>query len=125
DVFHLRFFNSVHHTTGIRKPFFSKHESILVGFRVCAAPGLVRSTLAAFLYVEQGQLLQAKSRWWPAYTLRTDRSPVGSRCRYSLLPRRGFSGRHQQQHDHQARSEEHTSELQSRENLVCRLLLEK
>src|SRR5207302_6962944 len=31
-----------------------------------------------------------------------------------------------QQHAHRvARSEEHTSELQSRENLVCRLLLEK
>src|SRR5690606_40313790 len=29
------------------------------------------------------------------------------------------------QYPHQARSEEHTSELQSRENLVCRLLLEK
>src|SRR5690606_40449350 len=28
-------------------------------------------------------------------------------------------------HKLQARSEEHTSELQSRENLVCRLLLEK
>src|SRR5690606_41835495 len=28
-------------------------------------------------------------------------------------------------HHVQARSEEHTSELQSRENLVCRLLLEK
>src|SRR5690606_41411886 len=27
--------------------------------------------------------------------------------------------------DHEDRSEEHTSELQSRENLVCRLLLEK
>src|SRR5215475_7156280 len=33
----------------------------------------------------------------------------------------GFERRGQ----HQARSEEHTSELQSRENLVCRLLLEK
>src|SRR3712207_8362094 len=29
------------------------------------------------------------------------------------------------QHTHQARSEEHTSELQSRQYLVCRLLLEK
>src|SRR6266511_1305850 len=29
------------------------------------------------------------------------------------------------QHLRQLRSEEHTSELQSRENLVCRLLLEK
>src|SRR5690606_41665382 len=28
-------------------------------------------------------------------------------------------------HEHAARSEEHTSELQSRENLVCRLLREK
>src|SRR5215475_14985328 len=28
-------------------------------------------------------------------------------------------------HEDYARSEEHTSELQSRENLVCRLLLEK
>src|SRR5690606_25447153 len=28
-------------------------------------------------------------------------------------------------YDHYIRSEEHTSELQSRENLVCRLLLEK
>src|SRR5690606_42053132 len=34
--------------------------------------------------------------------------------------------RHFRQHaDAKARSEEHTSELQSRENLVCRLLLEK
>src|SRR5690606_39510116 len=32
----------------------------------------------------------------------------------------GYTG-----HKQQARSEEHTSELQSRENLVCRLLLEK
>src|SRR5690606_40441641 len=32
----------------------------------------------------------------------------------------GFAG-----HDRARRSEEHTSELQSRENLVCRLLLEK
>src|SRR5438874_9057355 len=28
-------------------------------------------------------------------------------------------------HDHEQRSEEHTSELQSRRDLVCRLLLEK
>src|SRR5436309_12618103 len=34
----------------------------------------------------------------------------------------GEDGRHVQLH---TRSEEHTSELQSRENLVCRLLLEK
>src|SRR5690606_40217007 len=32
---------------------------------------------------------------------------------------------HRQRRQHPPRSEEHTSELQSRENLVCRLLLEK
>src|SRR5436309_12449628 len=32
---------------------------------------------------------------------------------------------HRWRHEHVRRSEEHTSELQSRENLVCRLLLEK
>src|SRR5690606_41696115 len=37
-------------------------------------------------------------------------------------PRRGEQ-MHQERHT--GRSEEHTSELQSRENLVCRLLLEK
>src|SRR5690606_40309489 len=34
-------------------------------------------------------------------------------------------GRRRQMHRRVERSEEHTSELQSRENLVCRLLLEK
>src|SRR2546428_5289134 len=38
-------------------------------------------------------------------------------------PRAGAHGRHNQQGG--ARSEEHTSELQSRSDLVCRLLLEK
>src|SRR5690606_41329084 len=42
---------------------------------------------------------------------RSDARPGGVRPRPGPLPRR--------------RSEEHTSELQSRENLVCRLLLEK
>src|SRR5436305_10655520 len=49
----------------------------------------------------------------------------------SVRDRRGRPGRHsrvwrlagRQQHD--GRSEEHTSELQSRPHLVCRLLLEK
>src|SRR5207302_9338856 len=43
----------------------------------------------------------------------------------SALARRGTAGEDQQGAGHRpgARSEEHTSELQSRENLVCRLLL--
>src|SRR5690606_40367710 len=36
-----------------------------------------------------------------------------------------FAGAFQDLHLFRRRSEEHTSELQSRENLVCRLLLEK
>src|SRR5438874_3485561 len=41
----------------------------------------------------------------------------------TLGPRR--RGRHVEPHHGEARSEEHTSELQSRRDLVCRLLLEK
>src|SRR2546430_10396846 len=37
----------------------------------------------------------------------------------------GFVGPEQKGLQHQLRSEEHTSELQSQSNLVCRLLLEK
>src|SRR2546430_9805995 len=39
--------------------------------------------------------------------------------------RRGASPRRRPGHSADARSEEHTSELQSQSNLVCRLLLEK
>src|SRR5690606_41931695 len=39
--------------------------------------------------------------------------------------RSGHHPGHRDQGHHPVRSEEHTSELQSRENLVCRLLLEK
>src|SRR5690606_40524039 len=45
------------------------------------------------------------------------RTPMNAILGYTDVLRRGF--------DENARSEEHTSELQSRENLVCRLLLEK
>src|SRR6266446_7935616 len=46
------------------------------------------------------------------------------RSRVALPPLRGRATVVHGQHDH-ARSEEHTSELQSPCNLVCRLLLEK
>src|SRR5690606_40119237 len=45
------------------------------------------------------------------------RARVSPPARYGPAPRRAAPA--------PARSEEHTSELQSRENLVCRLLLEK
>src|SRR5207302_5993593 len=44
---------------------------------------------------------------------------IGSFCWYMYERIGGF------EHAREPRSEEHTSELQSRENLVCRLLLEK
>src|SRR5260221_12975656 len=42
-------------------------------------------------------------------------------CRFRCRPRQGNPRSHCQRH----RSEEHTSELQSHSDLVCRLLLEK
>ena len=55
---------------------------------------------------------------------RRSRSYVDVRCadgvEHGARRRAGLGGRHPG-----ARSEEHTSELQSRRNLVCRLLLEK
>src|SRR3712207_8619688 len=42
-----------------------------------------------------------------------------------LLRERGPAARTRQPRGREARSEEHTSELQSRQYLVCRLLLEK
>src|SRR5690606_41940117 len=52
------------------------------------------------------------------------------RCVVARVPGRGVGARHHPRPLHEGadvglRSEEHTSELQSRENLVCRLLLEK
>src|SRR5436309_4322845 len=51
--------------------------------------------------------------------------PVHHRPRVRLRPRGFPRRRHRPMRDYRDRSEEHTSELQSRENLVCRLLLEK
>src|SRR5690349_22936287 len=47
-----------------------------------------------------------------------DALPLGFACPPGRVRHRGEGG-------HEARSEEHTSELQSRRDLVCRLLLEK
>src|SRR5436309_5469106 len=66
----------------------------------------------------------SKTRISPALTRSTTCQPRGfmrrlSRARRSSPPRPWLS------RPRASRSEEHTSELQSRENLVCRLLLEK
>src|SRR5207253_4126941 len=46
-------------------------------------------------------------------------------CLQSVACARGRSGRRRDDFPRRVRSEEHTSELQSRGHLVCRLLLEK
>src|SRR5436309_9345606 len=46
-------------------------------------------------------------------------------CPRTALPPRSRQAQPRRAPESQKRSEEHTSELQSRENLVCRLLLEK
>src|SRR5690606_42011494 len=48
-----------------------------------------------------------------------------NRATYKLRPFQATNKTEDVQSDKPSRSEEHTSELQSRENLVCRLLLEK
>src|SRR3712207_8133303 len=60
-----------------------------------------------------------------------DREVDGSRVHHDgealVRPRRGDAGQREDDRavGHESRSEEHTSELQSRQYLVCRLLLEK
>src|SRR5690606_41446525 len=76
----------------------------------------------------------------PAHPRRGSASPAGCRSPYGIRPQRqrDVPRRHARPYLGQraggirrsvrrqsSRSEEHTSELQSRENLVCRLLLEK
>src|SRR2546428_10266152 len=63
-----------------------------------------------------------RSTLFPYTTLFRSRSPSSPDARCRLSPARGAR---QSPHRRALRSEEHTSELQSRSDLVCRLLLEK
>src|SRR5438445_5337887 len=56
---------------------------------------------------------------------RASMSGIEPRPRMALLPKAQISRPKRPQARRKARSEEHTSELQSRQYLVCRLLLEK
>src|SRR5690606_41145209 len=67
-----------------------------------------------------------RSPLFPYTTLFRSRRGLQPRPRHaSLLSGRGADGSDGHKTQRAGRSEEHTSELQSRENLVCRLLLEK
>src|SRR3712207_8044275 len=80
-----------------------------------------RSTLFPYTTLFRSRLDGASGRWVPHGNPR--RRDGGGGLRLCLCtpsrPRRALHLRHRQ------RSEEHTSELQSRQYLVCRLLLEK
>src|SRR3989449_5797266 len=67
------------------------------------------------------------SRILPSLRVATNNFIAGSSRRLAAQPREQLGRRSagHQRHTHHPRSEEHTSELQSRLHLVCRLLLEK
>src|SRR3712207_8254667 len=94
---------------------------------ICMRPFFVNDTATTEIYTLSLHdalpicALRATPRRVRALTQAVDGArPVGhlaaSRRSYPLAPRHGLRA---------ARSEEHTSELQSRQYLVCRLLLEK
>src|SRR2546430_12509677 len=67
-----------------------------------------------------------RSTLFPYTTLFRSRGPKSPRTQFSVLnDPPDFPGRSTYGLERHSRSEEHTSELQSQSNLVCRLLLEK
>src|SRR5215203_5339469 len=66
-----------------------------------------------------------RSTLFPYTTLFRSAVPPPPACRQGPSPRRRDGLRSPAHRGRNARSEEHTSELQSRQYLVCRLLLEK
>src|SRR5687768_18009118 len=64
---------------------------------------------------QRGTDRRRRASWWP-----TRKTPSSTRCGGSRS-----SSRPSRRKGRRSRSEEHTSELQSRLHLVCRLLLEK
>src|SRR5436309_11188994 len=66
-----------------------------------------------------------RSTLFPYTTLFRSRSPCRTAAAAARTRTRGRTRPGRARRPSRRRSEEHTSELQSRENLVCRLLLEK
>src|SRR5256886_2441359 len=85
-----------------------------------------RARTALNYHVRVGGVLRAEN--WNQHEHRCIYPTRGSRHRHAISPRRATDSRPELAHrmvEVPRRSEEHTSELQSQSNLVCRLLLEK
>src|SRR2546430_8374186 len=76
-----------------------------------------RSTLFPYTTLFRSRPLQIPSRHWTCSCRRSGRLQSGAEV---VRPQTA-----EEVHRFRRRSEEHTSELQSQSNLVCRLLLEK
>src|SRR3712207_8451832 len=66
-----------------------------------------------------------RARLWGALWRRAPRSADHVDLAHGLVDRAAAGPARREERDRAGRSEEHTSELQSRQYLVCRLLLEK
>src|SRR5690606_39809881 len=81
-----------------------------------SAQGTVLSIGIRAILLETIRLTATGGVNWPTATISVSTTPSHTRSQPKAMATGWISG---------TRSEEHTSELQSRENLVCRLLLEK
>src|SRR3712207_7118189 len=84
-----------------------------------------RSTLFPYTTLFRSQGLDNAAEPLLRAALEGCRTVLGERHPTTLLSMRSLGHLYQTQSRFGARSEEHTSELQSRQYLVCRLLLEK
>src|SRR5690606_41102965 len=103
--------------------FFQAQHGIrdfhVTGVQTCALPIWVSCKLPSWFQSALRHFLRAPHK---SLLLKRLSIPKSSRCHWGLgnqCCQKTF------RRQHKVRSEEHTSELQSRENLVCRLLLEK
>src|SRR5437016_11310412 len=83
-----------------------------------------RSTLFPYTTLFRSRICPLLHTRGPQRSARDPGCPDDRRCQAALRRRREDAAAVQHS-QHAARSEEHTSELQSLTNLVCRLLLEK
>src|SRR5258707_9735113 len=107
------------------------HAFVLVQVGLVIELGAVAAFAVAYITAGNGVLSRVKSSRAGLQPVPVRKGPgkhmglgIGSSAQFRLVVRTGIF-RKPSSYDIAARSEEHTSELQSRQYLVCRLLLEK